>query len=86
MIFVDQFIFYYSAFCVPGAIVCYIRLFIPSWQLLAQVLNRKPSWFSSVIVSISFVALCLILGPGMLFILKDRETFIQNYVRNFLDK
>jgi hypothetical protein len=86
MTFVDQFILYYSAFCVSGAIVCYIRLFIPSWQLLAEVLNTKLSWFSNVIVSVSFIGLCLILGPGMLFILKDREAFIQNYVKNFLEK
>jgi len=86
MSLVEQFLFYYVVFCVSGTLVCYIRLFIPSWQLLSTVLGKKASMFSTAIVSLSFVGICLVLGPGMLFILKDRESFIQNYVKNFLEK
>lgn len=81
----EHILLYYALFCVSGAIVCYLRLFIPSWKLVANLTGEEETWFVSFIVSLVFILMCLLIGPGMLFLLKDKDSFIKNYAQRYVD-
>lgn len=80
----DVFMFYAIA-CLSGGIVCLIRLFLPSWQIIKQLSTREEGLITLAITSSIFLGMCAMLGPGMLIILRDRENFINNYVKNYLE-
>ena len=81
----EHILLYYSLFCVSGAIVCYLRLFLPAWSLVANLRGEKESWLVSSVVALVFILMCLLIGPGMLFLLKDKDSFIKNYAHRYVD-
>jgi TRAP-type C4-dicarboxylate transport system permease small subunit len=76
---------YYIAGCLSGAVVCLVRLFLPSWRIIKELSPRNEGWITLTISSSIFFGICAIIGPAMFFILRDRESFIKNYVKKYLE-
>ena len=86
MITAEAVILYYLLFCLSGATLCFIKIFLPAVALIESVVEDTIPIFTKVIMGTIFFMMGVFIGPAMVFMLSNEEDFIKNYASKFLEK
>jgi len=82
----ESIVFYYLVFCLSGAILCLIKIFLPAVALIENVLEDNIPILTKTIMGTVFFLLGVFIGPAMIFMLSNEEDFIKSYASKFLEK
>jgi len=82
----ESIVLYYIIFCLSGALLCFIKIFLPAVALIETALEDNIPTLTKTIMGIIFFLLGVFIGPAMLFMLSNEEDFIKSYASKFLEK
>jgi len=82
----ESIVLYYIIFCLSGALLCFIKIFLPAVALIETALEDNIPTLTKTIMGIIFFLLGVFIGPAMIFMLSNEEDFIKSYASKFLEK
>ena len=84
----DEFMIFYLAFAMSGAVVMVIAIFLPAMKMVEELEPWHPILHpipASVAAGVMYI-LFFLSGPMMLMVLANRESFLKHFVEGLLNR